>query len=142
MDAADLLNAVEQALQCGKPVPAEAARWLLQGFNSYRAGADLEEALLLRGETGQRSVRYRQAKATRDTHLRRACRLLNAPRPWNRTEELLSEIESYASAGWDIDYQRGAPRTDDPLRAELFAAFSAGIPLPRSAMGLHKIVSR
>ncbi len=140
MDAVALLATVEDALKCGKPVPPDAARWLLQGLESYRAGADLEVALLLRGETGQRSVRYRASKLDRDTLLIQAWEQLPQGSPWQRSQKLALDLKRYRATGWNLDQKRNRAGKEKDQR--LFEILSSSPTVPTTAQGIHKIATK
>lgn len=81
-------------------------------------------------------------KARRDYWLRRAWKALEAASDWSRSLRLTEEVERFESRGiWRRWRELDTPPANvSELHGALFHAFKSGADIPRTAVGLDKIV--
>jgi hypothetical protein len=81
-------------------------------------------------------------KAQRDYWLRRAWESLDAPSGWSRSVSLAEEIKRFESRIWGRwrEYDTPPEKNTSELSKTLFHAFRVGIDIPRTAVGIDKIV--
>lgn len=131
-----LVDAAEQGA-----VPPEVASWLRSGVHEYiHCGLTLERALGLSG--GARSARYRWLWHQRGQHLRCAWDLLpDELSPYQRSNELARHCRRYVSDVWPrAQYAAEPPETHDAIQRLLWASAKTGLPLPRRANSVHRII--
>lgn len=84
MNARANLQRLTRALERGRPIPADVAQWLAQGFERYEDGEDLAAALRLKTTA--------QLRAARDHHLHEAAKKM--PTTWKNRRRALEALRA------------------------------------------------
>lgn len=119
-------------------LPGPLAAWIGDGYARWLDGEDLESALSLKVQPGQRRAATRARMAKRDRHLRQAWALTAGATPWARARNLADAIGRLAV----IHRRHRAGHPPATLQnAALCAARDCG-PLPEDPKRLLAICAR
>jgi hypothetical protein len=136
-DPVAALLALADAAARGTPVAPAVGAWLAQGVRVYlRGDTTLERALRLSGERWSAPTvhRYRE----RNEALRTAAHHLD-----NNATALAAEVARFESRRWPCwRTMEAAPERASALEVALFNAFAVGVPVPKSAKQLARIIGR
>jgi len=78
------LRRLTRALERGRPIPADVAQWLAEGFEQFEQGTDLAAALRLKTTA--------ELKATRNHHLHEAAKAM--PATWKNRRRALEALRA------------------------------------------------
>lgn len=144
------LASLLESLFTGQPLAPDVREWMLKAFTHYlrHGGAAPLDRFLGIGpiNAGERSLSTRLSMLKRDLQLLEALEKISlddSVTDWGRCVRLEKEIPNFEANAWKLHrHRRYPPEHWSEWQHALFAAYQAGLRMPRTARGLYEIMKQ